>query len=141
MYYNRTYKVNGRICAMITRNGYASGTYKMVFEREFNTIDELEDTDWTNIVVEELRGQKSPIPEGYTFELKGIEYTSYNRSFVVTIATSAKCYGDITGYQEEINSLNEEKKQLSDDLAEADALVIELYEQLDGAQETEEAEG
>lgn len=130
MYYGKNFKVNGLPCAMIMREGYETGRYKMIFERDQCTIEEIEAVDWTHIVVEELRTQKSPIPEGYSFKLNKVEYTSYNKSYVVIVSTDAKEYGDITGYQEEIERLNQETAGLNSDLADADALVLELYEQI-----------
>lgn len=130
MYYGKNFKVNGLICAMILRKGYAEGRYEMIFERDYCAIEDIESVDWTHIEVEELKGQKSPLPAGYSFNFKKVEYTSYNKSYVVTVETDKKEYGDITGYQEEIDRLTKENSGLDKDLADADALVLELYEQI-----------
>lgn len=130
MYYGKNFKVNGLICAMIFRKEYAEGRYEMIFERDYCAIEDIESVDWTHIEVEELKGHKSPLPAGYSFNFKKVEYTSYNKSYVVTVETDKKEYGDITGYQAEIDRLNKEAVALNSDLADADALVLELYEQI-----------
>lgn len=139
------FKVNGHRCSYISVP-HLDGTYKLVFDREWeeNTIESLECVDWTRIEVQKLRENtvKCWLPEGYTFQLERITYRDGDRAYEVHVKTDKQCYADVTGYQAKIdeqktkiNSLaatNMEQRstiaELTEALAEADELVISLYE-------------
>lgn len=139
MLYGRKYKVNGQVCGGITRGGYQSGSYSFRFETCFTDLKKLEQVNWKTPTVEVLDPTcENPLPDGYEFELVGITYDHGTHCYTVSIKTAAQCYGDVSAYQAEIATLNADKSALqqdnaalSGDLAEADALVIELYEQID----------
>lgn len=138
MHYGRKYRVNGEICGIINRGPYQEGCYSFVFETCFVDLNTLEQMDWKNPVVEVIDStRENPLPAGYDFELVGITYEHNVHAYTVTIKTAAQCYGDVSAYQAEIETLNadktalqQEKNAISNDLADADALVLELYEQI-----------
>ena len=136
MHYGKKWKIDGLIAGFVMRMG-PGGNYRVVFERENATLEQIEAINWAKPVIEYIgpHGSEPGLPEGYGFDVVGITYDSGCKSYTVELKTASQYLGDVTGYQEEIAALNgtvAEKNaaiaDLQEQLAEADELAIALYE-------------
>ena len=133
-YYGVKYKINGHRVG----NVFAlSSEYHVTFERCYseNTIESVEAIDWKNVTVEQIRTDcpACPLPEGYAFTVKAIQYDMNTQSIKVIIKADKQYWGDVTPYQAQIESLNatvaEKNTQLTEseeNLAAANAQLAEL---------------
>ena len=133
-YYGVKYKINGHRVG----NVFAlSSEYHVTFERCYseNTLESVEAIDWKNVTVEQIRTDcpACPLPEGYAFTVKAIQYDMNTQSIKVIIKADKQHWGDVTPYQAQIESLNatvaEKNTQLTEseeNLAAANAQLAEL---------------
>ena len=133
-YYGVKYKINGHRVG----NVFAlSSEYHVTFERCYseNTLESVEAIDWKNVTVEQIRTDcpACPLPEGYAFTVKAIQYDMNTQSIKVIIKADKQHWGDVTPYQAQIESLNatvaEKDTQLTEseeNLAAANAQLAEL---------------
>ena len=136
MHYGKKWKIDGLIAGFVMRMG-PGGNYRVVFDRENASQEQIEAINWAKPVIEYIgpHGSEPGLPEGYGFDVVGITYDSGCKSYTVELKTASQYLGDVTGYQEEIAALNgtvAEKNaaiaDLQEQLAEADELAIALYE-------------
>lgn len=133
-YYGVRYKINGHRVG----NVFAlSSEYHVTFERCYseNTLESVEAIDWKNVTVEQIRTDcpACPLPEGYAFTVKAIQYDMNTQSIKVIIKADKQYWGDVTPYQAQIESLTatvaEKNTQLTEskeNLAAANAQLAEL---------------
>lgn len=133
-YYGVKYKINGHRVG----NVFAlSSEYHVTFERCYseNTLESVEAIDWKNVTVELIRTDcpACPLPEGYAFTVKTIQYDMNTQSIKVIIKADKQYWGDVTPYQAQIESLTatvvEKNTQLTEseeNLAAANAQLAEL---------------
>lgn len=133
-YYGVKYKINGHRVG----NVFAlSSEYHVTFERCYseNTLESVEAIDWKNVTVEQIRTDcpACPLPEGYAFTVKTIQYDMNTQSIKVIIKADKQYWGDVTPYQVQIESLTatvaEKNTQLTEseeNLAVANAQLAEL---------------
>lgn len=133
-YYGVKYKINGHRVG----NVFAlSSEYHVTFERCYseNTLESVEAIDWKNVTVEQVRTDcpACPLPEGYAFTVKAIQYDMNTQSIKVILKTDKQYWGDVTPYQAQIESLTaavaEKDTQLTEseeNLAAANAQLSEL---------------
>ena len=133
-YYGVKYKINGHRVG----NVFAlSSEYHVTFERCYseNTLESVEVIDWKNVTVEQVRTDcpACPLPEGYSFTVKAIQYDMNTQSIKVIIKADKQYWGDVTPYQAQIESLNatvaQKDTQLTkseENLAAANAQLAEL---------------
>jgi peptidoglycan hydrolase CwlO-like protein len=133
-YYGVKYKINGHRVG----NVFAlSSEYHVTFERCYseNTLESVEAIDWKNVTVEQIRTDcpACPLPEGYAFTVKAIQYDMNTQSIKVIIKADKQYWGDVTPYQAQIESLTatvaEKNAQLTEseeNLAAANAQLAEL---------------
>ena len=133
-YYGVKYKINGHRVG----NVFAlSSEYHVTFERCYseNTLESVEAIDWKNVTVEQIRTDcpACPLPEGYAFTAKAIQYDMNTQSIKVIIKADKQYWGDVTPYQVQIESLTatvaEKNTQLTEseeNLAVANAQLAEL---------------
>ena len=133
-YYGVKYKINGHRVG----NVFAlSSEYHVTFERCYseNTLESVEAIDWKNVTVEQIRTDcpACPLPEGYAFTVKAIQYDMNTQSIKVIIKADKQYWGDVTPYQVQIESLTatvaEKNAQLTEseeNLAVANAQLAEL---------------
>ena len=105
-YYGVKYKINGHRVG----NVFAlSSEYHVTFERCYseNTLESVEAIDWKNVTVEQIRTDcpACPLPEGYAFTVKAIQYDMNTQSIKVIIKADKQYWGDVTPYQAQIESL------------------------------------
>lgn len=111
--YSNHVKIDGVTCGTICRGG-PNGEYKAVFEREFASLEQIESINWAR---PRLSGP-CELPEGYGFDVTGIEYHVDSRTFTVTLQVQNQYLGDVTGYQAQIDALGQDKTQLEQDKAQ-----------------------
>lgn len=133
-YYGVKYRINGHRVG----NVFAlSSEYHVTFERCYseNTLESVEAIDWKNVTVEQVRTDcpACPLPEGYAFTVKAIQYDMNTQSIKVILKTDKQYWGDVTPYQAQIESLTaavaEKDTQLTEseeNLAAANAQLAEL---------------
>ena len=133
-YYGVKYKINGHRVG----NVFAlSSEYHVTFERCYseNTLESVEAIDWKNVTVEQIRTDcpACPLPEGYAFTVKAIQYDMNTQSIKAILKTDKQYWGDVTPYQAQIESLTaavaEKNTQLTEseeNLAAANAQLAEL---------------
>lgn len=133
-YYGVKYKINGHRVG----NVFAlSSEYHVTFERCYseNTLESVEAIDWKNVTVEQIRTDcpACPLPEGYAFTVKAIQYDMNTQSIKVIVKADKQYWGDVTPYQVQIESLTatvaEKNTQLTEseeNLAVANAQLAEL---------------
>lgn len=112
-YYKNDMTVDGLKCSAF-RSG-PGGDYVVTFEREFATIEQIEAINWARPTL----GGKGVLPDGYGFDVLNIAYKANSRSYEVTVRARQQYWGDVTGYQAEIDKLQEQ-------LAEKDAQISGL---------------
>ena len=133
-YYGVKYKINGHRVG----NVFAlSSEYHVTFERCYseNTLESVEAIDWKNVTVEQIRTDcpACPLPEGYAFTVKTIQYDMNTQSIKVIIKADKQYWGDVTPYQAQIESLtatvaekNTQLPESEENLAAANAQLAEL---------------
>ena len=99
------FKVNGHRCSYISSPDL-NGRYHLHLDREWpeNTIEAIEQVDWSKITVEKARddAMRCWLPDGYTFRLEDISYLNGDKTYVVSVRTDKQSYGDVTPYQVQI---------------------------------------
>ena len=133
-YYGVKYKINGHRVGSVF---VLSSEYHVTFERCYseNTLESVEAIDWKNVTVEQIRTDcpACPLPEGYSFTVKAIQYDMNTQSIKAILKTDKQYWGDVTPYQAQIESLTatvaEKNTQLTEseeNLAAANAQLAEL---------------
>ena len=130
-YYGVKYKINGHRVG----NVFAlSSEYHVTFERCYseNTLESVEAIDWKNVTVEQIRTDcpACPLPEGYAFTVKAIQYDMNTQSIKVIIKADKQYWGDVTPYQAQIESLNAAVAQKDTQLTESEENLAAANAQL-----------
>ena len=130
-YYGVKYKINGHRVG----NVFAlSSEYHVTFERCYseNTLESVEAIDWKNVTVEQIRTDcpACPLPEGYAFTVKAIQYDMNTQSIKVIIKADKQHWGDVTPYQVQIESLNAAVAQKDTQLTESEENLAAANAQL-----------
>ena len=106
-FYSTKWKFDGVQAAFVTR-GIRNGRYRVVFEREYASLEDIEGINWAQPTIErtdfrvknELR-----LPEGYGFTVEGISYDYSAKSYIVELSVASQYLGDVTQYQNQISEL------------------------------------
>lgn len=130
-YYGVKYKINGHRVG----NVFAlSSEYHVTFERCYseNTLESVEAIDWKNVTVEQIRTDcpACPLPEGYAFTVKAIQYDMNTQSIKAIIKADKQYWGDVTPYQAQIESLNAAVAQKDTQLTESEENLAAANAQL-----------
>lgn len=130
-YYGVKYKINGHRVG----NVFAlSSEYHVTFERCYseNTLESVEAIDWKNVTVEQVRTDcpACPLPEGYSFTVKAIQYDMNTQSIKAILKTDKQYWGDVTPYQAQIESLNATVAQKDTQLTESEENLAAANAQL-----------
>lgn len=130
-YYGVKYRINGHRVG----NVFAlSSEYHVTFERCYseNTLESVEVIDWKNVTVEQVRTDcpACPLPEGYAFTVKAIQYDMNTQSIKVIIKADKQYWGDVTPYQAQIESLNATVAQKDTQLTESEENLAAANAQL-----------
>lgn len=136
--YSKTAQIDGLRFGLVMR-GASNGVYEILFERECASLEQIEAVNWAKPAIE----GDTILPKDYGFEVVGINYSSHDKSYRVTVRVARQYLGDVTAYQEQIDELREDKRQLTEQnaaqkeeiglleeqLTEADEALISMYEQ------------
>lgn len=133
--YGQKWTIDGVPTGNVKRCGVE--LYKIIFEREYATLDDLDNINWNNpTVVKLIPSEECPLPSG-SFTQRSVSYNDKKRFFTVSITLDRECYGDVSAYVAELETKQEELDQkdaslaaMSSDLDEADSTVETLYERL-----------
>ncbi len=130
-YYGIKWRINGHRVGCCHRFG---DVYHVAFERCFeeNTLESVENIDWTNVEVKEVRPGEDTcvLPDGYTFVVKDITYEKNSNAFVVVLAADKQHWGDVTPYQAQIAELTAASAAKDNELSEKNALIAEKDQQI-----------
>ena len=96
-YFSNKMTIDGLKCGA-RRSFLGSDQYIVTFERQFADLPQILKINWNKPA---LGGEKE-LPEGYGFELIDIKYSLNTDSYDVTVRTKQKYWGDVTGYQAQI---------------------------------------
>lgn len=98
--YGEKFKIGGLSCGLVLR-GSANGEYRVVFEREYASLEQIEALEWDPPILE----GECILPEGYGFTVKDIQYSAATRSYHVVLQVGTQYLGDVTGYQAQVTEL------------------------------------
>lgn len=98
--YGEKFKIGGLSCGLVLR-GSANGEYRVVFERECASLEQIEALEWDPPVLE----GECILPAGYGFTVKDIQYSAATRSYQVVLQVGTQYLGDVTGYQAQVTQL------------------------------------
>ena len=98
--YGDKFKIGGLSCGLILR-GSVNGEYRVVFEREYASLEQIEALDWDPPTLE----GECILPAGYGFTVKDIQYSAATRSYAVVLQVGTQYLGDVTGYQAQVTEL------------------------------------
>ena len=98
--YGEKFKIGGLSCGLVLR-GSANGEYRVVFEREYASLEQIEALEWDPPVLE----GECVLPAGYGFTVKDIQYSAATRSYHVVLQVGTQYLGDVTGYQAQVTQL------------------------------------
>ena len=95
----KRWKIDGLISGLIMRP-VPGGNYKVAFEREFASLEQIEAINWSRPTVEYIgpHGSEPGLPEGYGFDVVKITYDSGCKTYYVELKTAKQYLGDVTGY-------------------------------------------
>lgn len=118
-FFGKHWKIDGVTAAFIRRTAQ-NGQYQALFERENASLEQIEAINWERPVIEKLtkRDNEVGLPEGYGFDLIKVTYDSSTRSYTVTVQTARQYLGDVTEYQAQVKTLQQEA-------AQKDAAILE----------------
>jgi len=102
----KRWEIDGIPAAFITRSA-VNGHYCITFEREEASLEQLEQIQWEAPAIKRLTDHESEpsLPEGYGFEITDIRYQHSGRYFTVEVCTAKQYLGDVTPYEEQIDTL------------------------------------
>lgn len=98
--YGEKFKIGGLSCGLVLR-GSANGEYRVVFEREYASLEQIEVLEWDPPILE----GECILPAGYGFMVKDIQYSAATRSYHVVLQVGTQYLGDVTGYQAQVTEL------------------------------------
>lgn len=106
------WEIDGVPAAFITRSA-TNGRYRVTFERSEATLEQIEQINWSAPALINISGseQEQSLPAGYGFILADLRYQHANRIWIAELQTAQQYLGDVTGYQAEIQQLNETIRQ------------------------------
>lgn len=128
-------RIEGLACTTRAVGGLTERLYEVIFKREDATIEQIEAISWKRPDGNDY----CKLPKGFAFNVKGIDYDSSKKAYVVTLILREQYLGDVTRYQEEIASKEQTIAEMTDNhaaaLAEKDAAINTLNTQLAEADE------
>ena len=98
--YGDKFKIGGLSCGLVLRGG-TNGEYRVVFEREFASLEQIEALEWGPPTIEGA----CILPAGYGFTVKDIQYSASTRSYHVVLQVGTQYLGDVAGYQAQVTEL------------------------------------
>ena len=135
--YGDKFKIGGLSCGLVLRGGI-NGEYRVVFEREYASLEQIEALEWDPPTIE----GECILPAGYGFTVKDIQYSAATRSFTVVLQVKEQYLGDVTGYQAQVAELQgvlQSQQNTIDSqaaaLAEQESTIEAQLQEIDGRAE------
>lgn len=142
--YGEHWKIDGVIAGMVQRK-QTNGCYRVIIEREYAELPQIESIHWQQPVIEHLRTDfpdETGLPEGYGFEVVRITYDSGTRSYAVELRTAQQYLGDVSEYQSQVEKLaaslsakEQEVTGLNETVKEKEAALAAQTEELEALRE------
>ena len=129
--------INGVPAETIWRNKEVNGSYTVHFRKEDATLADIEGIDWAHPVVKRGRGNDERfhcLPEGYGFKLNSINYSGSMQRYTAEISVLKQYLGDVTGYQAQIEEMEEKAKEYQAQIEEQETKISGLEEDCATAQ-------
>ena len=101
------WRIDGIPAGPIDRSYGNNGEYRIIFERVYASLEDIETINWSKPTIEYIgkHGSEPGLPEGYGFDVKKIDYVSGGKYYQVYLKTASQYLGDVTGYQAQIANL------------------------------------
>lgn len=128
-YYGKTWLIDGIVASVIeTGQALGAGEYRVWFERENATLEQIEGINWAKPTVEYIgpHGSEPGLPEGYGFKITNVRYDYNGKTYIVTVKTAQQYLGDVSQYQNKITELEAAAVESKEKLAAATAQLEEL---------------
>ena len=98
-FYGKKWTIDGMLTGEVKRSGIKE--YTVRFEREFASIEDIEEINWAEPQIVKLGAEECPLPRG-SFDVVGIIYDYSKRAYEVTLRLKAEHYGDVSAYAAEL---------------------------------------
>ena len=121
--YGSKFKIGGLSCGLVLR-GSVNGEYRVVFEREYASLEQIEALNWDPPTIE----GECVLPAGYGFTVKDIQYSAATRSYTVVLQVAEQYLGDVTGYQAQVAELQGTIQTQQNTIAEKDSTIAQQEE-------------
>ena len=121
--YGSKCQIGGLSCGLVLR-GSVNGEYRVVFEREFASLEQIEALNWDPPFIE----GECILPAGYGFEVRDIQYSANIRSYTVVLQVAEQYLGDVTGYQAQVAELQGTIQTQQNTIAEKDSTIAQQEE-------------
>ena len=142
--YGEHWKIGGVTAGMICP-GQENGCYRVVIEREYAELPQIEAISWQQPVIEHLQTEfpdETGLPEGYGFEVVRTTYDSGTRSYAVELRTAQQYLGNVSEYQSQVEKLTaslsakeQEVTELNEAVKEKEAALAAQTEELEALRE------
>ena len=131
--YGVRWTIDGVKAAFVRSRGKTNREYAVVFEREYASLEDVEAINWQQPQIERVgTHSEEGLPEGYGFEVHRIAYNSPTRCWEVYLKTAKQYWGDTTGYQEQVEELQNQVTALTEQAAEKDAVIEAQLQEING---------
>lgn len=106
------WRIDGVPVSFITQDT-ASGRYRVIFERDEATLEQIEQIHWDAPTVKRVTETLAEpgLPEGCGFELLELRYQHTTQSFTAEVQITRTFWDDVTVYQKQLKALEETIQQ------------------------------
>lgn len=134
IYYGKRWTIDGVTAGPIHSVYPHTGQYTVLFEREYATLEQIEEINWAKPSVQRIGSySERGLPEGYGFDVVKIEYDSGCRTYKVHLKTARQYLGDVTGYQAQIEELQAAAAEKDSTISAQAAQLVDKEESLAAA--------
>ena len=131
MYYSNRTTIDGVRCTVSPVGGLGSGKFRALFERELASLEQIEAIHWD---MPQITGDSSLLPEGCGYQVDNITYDHSTRTYHVSFHMDEQYLGDVSGYQERVESLEAGLETAQQDKAAAEQEAQQAQEAAQAAQ-------
>lgn len=123
MFYNNNTQIDEIRCTVSPVDGLGSGKFRALFEREFASLEQIEAIRWN---APQITGDSSLLPEDCGYQVDNITYDHSTRTYHVSFHMDEQYLGDVSGYQERVESLEADLETAQANAAQAQEQVVIL---------------
>lgn len=131
MFYNNSTQIDSIRCTVSPVDGLGSGKFRALFERELASLEQIEAIRWNS---PQITGDSSLLPEGCGYQVDNITYDHSTRTYHVSFHMDKQYLGDVSGYQERVESLEADLETAQQDKAAAEQEAQQAQEAAQAAQ-------